>query len=222
MALAAGAAWGALNGVLVARARIPALIVTLGTMGMALGFSQLITGGVDVRAVPERLIDAVGTGEVLGIPSLVVVAVVAIVLMGLLLHVTRFGKWTFAIGSNEEAARRVGIDTRRHLLRVYTLAGCLSGLAGFMAIARFGTTTIAGHAADNLATISAVVLGGTSLFGGRGPVFGTVVGIFIPILLLNGFVIVGIPPFWQTIAMGGVLIVAVWIDQAKRRLEAEG
>jgi ribose transport system permease protein len=87
-----------------------------------------------------------------------------------------------------------------------------------MSNARFSTTTINGHAMDNLATISAVVLGGTSLFGGVGSVFGTVVGVFIPIILLNGFVILGIPPFWQTVAMGAVLILAVWIDQLKRRL----
>jgi ribose transport system permease protein len=94
----------------------------------------------------------------------------------------------------------------------------LAGLAAMMSIARFSTTTINGHAMDNLATISAVVLGGTSLFGGVGTMMGTVIGVFIPIVLLNGFVILGIPPFWQTVAMGAVLIFAVWIDQIKRRV----
>ena len=86
-----------------------------------------------------------------------------------------------------------------------------------MSTARFATTTIGGHAMDNLGTISAVVLGGTSLFGGIGSIGGTVVGVFIPIILLNGFVILGIPPFWQTVATGAVLILAVWVDQLKRR-----
>jgi ribose transport system permease protein len=85
-----------------------------------------------------------------------------------------------------------------------------------MAVARFATTTIGGHSTDSLATISAVVLGGTSLFGGIGSIAGTVIGVFIPIVLLDGFVIIGIPPFWQTVTMGAVLIVSVWIDQLKR------
>lgn len=218
----AGAAWGLLNGVLVARARVPALIVTLGTLGMALGFAQILTGGLDVRAVPENLVGYVGTGTVLGIPTLVVIAAVVAAVAAYLLHLTRFGGWTYAVGSNQEAARRAGIPVRAQLLKVYTLAGALAGIAGVMAVARFGTTTIGGHASDNLATISAVVLGGTSLFGGRGAIFGTVVGVFIPVILLNGFVIIGIPPFWQTVTMGAVLIVAVWVDQLKRRAQQSG
>jgi ribose transport system permease protein len=102
------------------------------------------------------------------------------------------------------------------------LSGTLAGLAAVMANARFATTTIGGHAMDNLSTISAVVLGGTSLFGGIGSIAGTVIGVFIPIVLLNGFVILGIPPFWQTVAMGAVLILAVWIDQLKRRARERG
>jgi ribose transport system permease protein len=217
VAVAAGAFWGAVNGILIAVTRIPALIVTLGTLGMALGFAQIITGGVDVRAVPKLLVEYVGTGKIAGIPTLVVVAAIVAVLAGLWLHMTRFGERTFAVGSNFEAARRSGIPVRRQLIKVYVLCGTLAGVAAVMSVARFGTTTIGGHTVDNLATISAVVLGGTSLFGGIGTVFGTVVGVFIPVILLNGFVIVGIPPFWQTVAMGAVLILAVYIDQLKRR-----
>jgi len=216
-AVLAGAFWGAVNGVLIAVTRIPALIVTLGTLGMALGFAQIITGGLDVRAVPKLLIAYVGTGRIAGIPTLVVIAAVVAVLAGIALHMTRFGEWTFAVGSNREAARRSGIPVRRQLIKVYLLCGALAGVAGMMSVARFGTTTIGGHTVDNLATISAVVLGGTSLFGGIGTVFGTVVGVFIPVILLNGFVILGIPPFWQTVAMGAVLILAVYVDQLKRR-----
>jgi ribose transport system permease protein len=217
VAILAGAAWGLVNGTLVAAARIPALIVTLGTLGMSLGFAQIVTGGLDVRAVPELLVDHVGTGTIAGIPVLVIVAAIATVIAALLLHLTRFGSRTFAIGSNAEAARRAGIPVRSHTIKIYMLAGAMAGLGAMMAVARFSTTTIGGHAADNLSTISAVVLGGTSLFGGVGSIAGTVVGVLIPIVLLNGFVILGIPPFWQTVAMGGVLILAVWIDQLKRR-----
>ena len=217
VAVLAGAAWGAVNGFLIAVARIPALIVTLGTMGMALGFAQIITGGQDVRAIPGALIANVGTGKVAGIPALVVIAGLVTVVAAVSLHLTRFGERTFAVGSNMEAARRSGIPVRRQLIRVYVLCGALAGIAGLMSIARFSTTTIGGHTSDNLSTISAVVLGGTSLFGGLGSVFGTVFGVFIPVILLNGFVILGIPPFWQTVAMGAVLVLAVFIDQLKRR-----
>lgn len=216
-AVAAGAGWGVLNGLLVAFVRIPALIVTLGTMGMALGFARIITGGEDVRAVPEKLVGMVGTGTVAGVPTLIVIGAVVTALAAVVLHMTRFGGRAFAVGSNREAARRAGIPVRSQLLRVYALCGALAGVAGVMSIARFATTTIGGHTTDNLSTISAVVLGGTSLFGGVGGIPGTLVGVFIPITLLNGFVILGVPPFWQTVAMGAVLIIAVFLDQLKRR-----
>jgi ribose transport system permease protein len=216
-AIVAGMLWGAVNGVLVAVARIPALIVTLGSMGMALGFAQIATGGLDVRAVPELLVNHVGTGTIFGIPVLILIAVIVTVLAAILLHLTRFGSRTFAIGSSAEASRRAGIPVRWQTVQIYALAGALAGLGGVMALARFSTTTIGGHTADNLTTISAVVLGGTSLFGGVGSIVGTVIGVFIPIVLLNGFVIIGIPPFWQTVTMGAVLVLAVYIDQLKRR-----
>jgi len=217
VALASGAAWGAINGLLISRTRIPALIVTLGTMGMALGAAQVVTNGQDVRGVPALLVNAVGTGQVLGVPVLILIGVVVAIIAAIALNKTRFGVWTLATGSNTEAARRSGINVRSQLLKVYVISGMLAGLAGMLAVARFSTTTIAGHTQDNLATISAVVLGGTSLFGGVGTILGTVIGVFIPVVLLNGFVILGIPPFWQTIAMGAVLIVAVYIDQMKRK-----
>jgi ribose transport system permease protein len=217
VALLSGAFWGAINGVLVAAARVPPLIVTLGTFGMALGFAQILTNGTDIRAVPEILVDAIGSGAIAGVPVLVVIAAAVALVGAVVLHLTRFGVHVFAVGSDKEAARRAGIKVGRKLVAIYVLSGTLAGLAAMMSTARFATTTIGGHAMDNLSTISAVVLGGTSLFGGIGSIAGTVVGVFIPIVLLNGFVILGIPPFWQTVATGAVLILAVWIDQLKRR-----
>jgi ribose transport system permease protein len=217
VALASGAIWGAVNGILVAAARIPPLIVTLGTFGMALGFAQILTNGTDIRAVPETLVDAIGSGTIAGVPVLVAIAAAVALVGAIVLHLTRFGVHVFAVGSDKEAARRAGIMVGRKLVAIYVLSGTLAGLAAMMSTARFATTTIGGHAMDNLSTISAVVLGGTSLFGGIGSIAGTVVGVFIPIILLNGFVILGIPPFWQTVATGAVLILAVWIDQLKRR-----
>jgi len=217
VALLSGIFWGAINGVLVAVARIPPLIVTLGTFGMALGFAQILTNGTDIRAVPEILVDVIGSGAIAGVPVLVVIAAGVALVGAVILHLTRFGVHVFAVGSDKEAARRAGIQVGRKLVAIYVLSGALAGLAAMMSTARFATTTIGGHAMDNLSTISAVVLGGTSLFGGIGSIAGTVVGVFIPIVLLNGFVILGIPPFWQTVATGAVLILAVWIDQLKRR-----
>ena len=217
VALVSGAFWGAVNGALVAAVRIPPLIVTLGTFGMALGFAQILTNGTDIRAVPELLVDAIGSGAIAGVPVLVVIAGAVALVGAVILHLTRFGVHVFAVGSDKEAARRAGINVGRKLVTIYILSGALAGLAAMMSTARFATTTIGGHAMDNLSTISAVVLGGTSLFGGIGSIAGTVVGVFIPIVLLNGFVILGIPPFWQTVATGAVLILAVWIDQLKRR-----
>jgi ribose transport system permease protein len=216
--LIAGLAWGALNGFLVAVAKIPALIVTLGTLGMSLGAALLITGGVDVRSVPFKLVDDIGTGRFASqIPYLVLIAVAVAVVGGIVLGLTRFGRYTYAIGSNEEAARRAGIGVNLHLIKVYALAGLLSGLAGYLSLARFGTTTVGGHDTDNLNAIAAVVIGGTSLFGGVGTILGTVIGVFIPAVLQNGFVIAGVQPFWQQVAVGAVLIAAVYLDQLRRR-----
>jgi ribose transport system permease protein len=218
VALLAGLAWGTLNGFLVAKARIPPLIVTLGTLGMSLGAALLITGGVDERDVPFKLVNTIGSGRVAAqVPYLVIIAFAVALVFGVLLAATRFGRHTYAVGSNEEAARRAGIAVDRHLIKVYALAGTLSGLAGFLSVARFATTTIGGHDTDNLQAIAAVVIGGTSLFGGIGTMLGTVFGVFIPAVLQNGFVIVGVQPFWQQVAVGAVLIGAVYLDQLRRR-----
>jgi ribose transport system permease protein len=217
VSLAAGMAWGVLNGVLVAKANIPSFVVTLGTLGMALGSALLITGGVDEREVPFKLIDTIGTGRLFDqIPYLAIIALAVAAVFGVVLAKTRFGRYTYAVGSNEEGTRRAGVAVDRHLISVYALCGTLAGLAGFLSLARFATTTIGGHATDNLNAIAAVVIGGTSLFGGVGTMLGTLFGVFIPAVLQNGFVIVGVQTFWQQVAVGAVLIVAVYLDQIRR------
>jgi len=220
VAVACGLGWGVLNGLLITKARVPPLIVTLGTLGMALGLALIITDGVDIREVPPKLVTSIGVGRVFDqIPWLVVIAIAVVLIFGVMLHMTRFGRHTYAIGSNDEAARRAGINVDRHLIAIYAISGLLSGLAGFMSLARFATTTIGGHATDNLQAIAAVVLGGTSLFGGVGTVLGTVVGVFIPAVLQNGFVITGVETFWRDVAVGAVLIAAVYLDQLRRRTQ---
>jgi ribose transport system permease protein len=218
VALAGGLAWGLINGFLVAKAKIPAFIVTLGTLGMSLGAALVISGGVDEREVPFKLITTIGTGRAIyQVRYLVLIAFAVAIVFGVILAATRFGRYTYAVGSNEEAARRAGIPVDRHLLKIYALAGTLAGLAGFLSLARFSTTTLGGHDTDNLQAIAAVVIGGTSLFGGIGTMLGTLFGVFIPAVLQNGFVIIGVNPFWQSIAVGAVLIAAVYLDQLRRR-----
>lgn len=218
-----GLAWGIFNGVLIAKAKIPPLIVTLGTLGMALGSAQIITKGIDIREVPAVMQDSIGYGNVFGqVPTLTVIALVFVIIGAIVLHGTRFGRFTYAVGSNEEAARRVGLKVDRHLIRIYALSGLLAGVAGILSLAQFNTTAIAGQTQTNLNVIAAVVIGGTSLFGGIGTIFGTVVGLFIPAVLQNGFVIVGVQPFWQQVAVGAVLIVAVYVDQVRRAAAQRG
>jgi len=217
VALASGAAWGLLNGILIARAKIPPLIVTLGSFGAAQGAALLLNNGSNVSNIPDELTGTLGFGTYFGVPNLVLLAAVVTAVGALVLSKTRFGRYTYAVGSNEEAVRRVGISVRGHLTRVYLLAGALAGLAGFMALAFFRTASVTGHDTDNLNAIAAVVLGGTSVFGGSGSALGTVFGVFIPAVLQKGFVIIGVNRYWQPIAVAIVLVAAVWFDQSRRK-----
>ena len=215
-ALAAGGAWGLFNGFCISRLRVSALITTLGTMGSALGVSYLLTDGNDIRTVPDTLI-AVGAGSLFGIPDLVIVSALITVIGMVWLHMTRYGRHTFLVGSNPEASRRAGINVGNHLLSLYVLSGLLAGVAAMLSLGRFSTTTLEGHGTDPLEAITAVVLGGTSLSGGSGTLIGTVIGVFIPAVLANGFIIMGVQPFWQMVVIGFVVIAAVYADQLKRQ-----
>jgi ribose transport system permease protein len=221
-ALASGIVWGTLNGFLIAKAKIPPLIVTLGALSVALGLAQVITGGIDIRSVPAALTDFNTYINLLGIPALPFVALVVVIIGGIVLHKTRFGRYTYAVGSNELGTRRVGINVDRHLIMVYALSGACAGLGAVLALAQFGTTTIAGQSLTNLNVIAAVVIGGTSIFGGEGSIFGTVVGLFIPAVLQAGFVIIGVEAFWQGVAVGTVLVAAVYVDQSRRAAALRG
>jgi ribose transport system permease protein len=223
VAIVAGLAWGVINGVLIARAKVPPLIVTLGSLGMALGLAEVITKGVDLRDVPTVLVNNIGFGNIVWkIPYLSVVAAVIVVIGIVVLHRTRFGMYTYAVGSNPEAGRRVGMNVDLHLIKIYGISGLLAGVAGFLNLAFFQSTTIGGQSNTNLNVIAGVVIGGTSLFGGYGSIFGSIVGLFIPATLQDGFVIVGIQPFWQQVVVGAVLIGAVYVDQNRRASALRG
>ncbi|GHF43983.1 ribose transport system permease protein [Deinococcus metalli] len=220
--LGTGLLAGLINGLLIVKARVPSIIVTLGTLSVAQGAAYVITGGVDLYSVPQVMLDTLGQGRVLGLPVPILVAVAAVLVGAFVLSQTRFGQYTSAIGSNAEAARRAGINVDRVAITLYLISGAGAGLAGFMSLARFGSTTLAAHQNDNLTALLGVVLGGTSLFGGTGTVVGTAIGVFIPGVLSNGLVMMHVVPYWQYIIVGVVLIGVVYIDLVKRRGRTEG
>jgi ribose transport system permease protein len=217
VALGSGLAWGSVNGFLVARGQIPPFIVTLATLGMALGAAQLIADGNDIAQVPADLVIHVGVAKLAGVPVVALIAGVVFIAAAWTLRRTRFGRYTYAIGSDAVAAERAGIDVRRHLVKVYALAGVAYGLVAYLSLARFSTTSLGGHNGDALNAIAAVALGGTSLFGGVGTALGSLIGVFIPAVLQNGLVIASVQPYWQQIAVGVALLAALYADQVRRR-----
>ncbi len=214
----AGTTWGIINGTIITKLRLPPFIVTLGTFGMTFGFGDLIDGGSYLPApVPPALSNHFGSGKIFGLYAPIYVAVFFLIVAHIVFHHTRFGRHTAAIGSNDEAARRTGIAVDRHIIKVYALAGFLAGVAAVLDLAIFTNTTSISHQTDNLGAIGAVVIGGTSLFGGVGTILGSAVGAFIPTVLQNGLVIEAVQPFWQEVVVGAAIILAVYLDQVRRR-----
>ena len=221
-AVLAGLLWGLLNGLLTTRGGISPLIATLGTFAAATGLAFVLAGGQDMHGVPDSLANTLGFGGVLGVPYTVLIALAVAGAAAFVMSQTRFGRYTMAIGSNEEAVRRAAVNVNRHIVKVYMLSGALAGLSGYVSLARFQTTTLNGHQTDMLQAILAVVIGGTSLSGGVGTVLGTVVGVAIPSVLTDGFVILGFEPFWQQVALGAALVAVVMVDQRRRRNKSRG
>lgn len=214
--LAVGALFGAVNGILVVYAKIPSFLVTLGTLSIGLGLAYVLTNGVDITGVPRALQMGFGVANVAGIPVIIPTALVICVLVGILLAKTKFGRHTYAVGSNSEAARRSGIRVGRQQIRIFILAGVLAAAAGIVDLARFGTTNVSGHSTDALLAISAVAIGGASIYGGSGGMGGTVAGVLIPVIITDGLVVRGVQPFWQGVAVGLLILVAVGIDIHRR------
>ena len=207
---------GYVNGLLISRLRIPPFIGTLGMYGVARGAAFLLAGGTTVP-VSNAFFAQLGNGRVFGIPYLVIITALFVLGMHYLLSQTRFGQHNYAIGANEQAARRAGIDIRRHTLRLYVLSAMCAGLGGALYAARF--TAGAAQAGEPLLLdcIAAVVIGGASLFGGSGSIMGTVAGALVIAVIQYGLVFVNVEPFWQFIAVGVVIIISVLIDQMQRR-----
>lgn len=223
VALLAGTFWGVVNGLLITLMRLPPFIVTLGTYGMTFGFGNLLSGGSYLGApVPTGFTSDFGNAKFLGVYYPMWLALGFLLVAHVIFQYARFGRYTRAVGSNAEGSRRAGIAVDRHLVKVYALAGFLAGLAGVLDLAIYTNTTSVSHLQDNLNAISAVVLGGTSLFGGMGSVLMSSVGAFIPTVLQNGLVIRNVQPFWQEVTVGATIILAVYLDQLRRRRSAGG
>jgi ribose transport system permease protein len=217
VAIAAATIPGTVNGLLVSRLKIPPFIGTLGMYGVARGAAFLLAGGTTVP-VSNGLFASLGNGRVWGVPYLVIVTAIFVLVMHYFLSQTRFGQHNYAIGANEQAARRAGIDIKGHILRLYILSAMCAGLGGSLYAARF--TAGAAQAGEPLMldSVAAVVIGGASLFGGSGSILGTVAGALVIAVIQYGLVFLDVEPFWQFIAVGVVIIISVLIDQAQRQL----
>ena len=217
-ALASGALVGWVNGTLITRLRLTPFVVTLGMLSICTGGIYLLNGGRNVGTIPD-IVGAAGSFAIGGwMPVTVLVAAVFCIVCAVVLAQTRFGLRTYAVGSNPLGAGRAGIDVRRHLVKIYTLAGFLAAVAGLMVMARFASASVQAGANDELDAITAVVIGGASLFGGRGTILGTVVGSFVITVMVTGLILIGVQPFWQQVAVGAILILAVAMDQLRDRL----
>lgn len=218
VALASGVGWGLVNGLIITRTRVTPFIVTLGTLGMATGGAYLFTNdGSSIATIPGQLGQWTNTSILGWIPVLFLIGALASVTIGWLLTQTRFGVRTYAIGSNAKSAVVAGIDVRRHLLWVYGLSGLIAGVDGFLVTARFVTASPLAGADDLLSAIAAVVIGGASLFGGKGTVAGTFLGSVIIGVLLSGLILLGLQSYWQTVATGMVIVLVVGVDEYQHR-----
>jgi fructose transport system permease protein len=211
--------FGLLNGLLVTRARLPAFIVTLGTMNIAFALTQIYSKSQVVSNLPDAL-TALGNTFALGETQVswgTLLMLALYVVAWRLLADTAPGRHLYAVGNHAEAARLTGIRVERVLLAVYVLAGFFYGLAALLTVARTGVGDPQAGSTENLDTITAVVLGGTSLFGGRGVILGSLVGAVIVGVFRNGLTLMGVPSVVQTLITGVLVILAVAADRLSHR-----
>lgn len=211
-ALAAGAAIGLFNGLIIAKFAVPAFMVTLATLSIGRGLVIAITDGVPIQVLPGP-VTFLGQGFWLGIPLPVWTMLVLAVLVTLLLTRTRFGWYVYATGGNEDATRLCGIRVDRVKIGVYLLAGLLAGVGGLLLTARLGVGDTTAGLGYELDVIAAAVIGGTSLRGGIGNVVGVIYGAALLAVVRNGLVLTGVTEYWQQIVIGGVIATAVLIDR---------
>jgi predicted ABC-type sugar transport system permease subunit len=208
---------GFINGFLVTKLKIPPFIGTLGMYGVARGAGFIIADGMTVPVNNDWLYK-IGTGKILGIPILVLVAIITVIVFHFILSQTKFGQYTYAIGGNREAAIRSGINVDRHIILIFMISSFCAFLAGLVYTARFSAGAAQAGEPMLLDSIAAVFIGGASFYGGSGKIIGTVVGALVIAVIQFGLVFVDVDSFWQFLAVGLVIIIAVLIDQSKAHI----
>jgi ribose transport system permease protein len=219
--IATGAFIGFVNGVNIAKLKLPAFIATLGMMMITKGLSLVVSGAKPIYFNDTPNFAKISTGSILSIPIGVLIFFAAALLANVILNKTLLGRYTFSIGSNLQATRLSGINTDRWLIVIHTFAGIFVGLAGVIMAARLNSAQPALGQGYELDAIAAVVIGGTSLSGGKGTITGTVIGAFLMSTLLNGLRIMSVPQEWQTVLTGIIVIAAVFADIYRRDQQAK-
>jgi ribose transport system permease protein len=220
-AVAVGGIIGLTNGLLISYVRIVPFVATLATMGAAAGMSLVITGGVQIAGAPNAVI-LIGNVRYFGMLTVPVMAVLLIIVIAWAsLSRTRFGRWTYAIGSNLFASRAAGINVQKHFLKIYMLSGVLSALAGAFVYFRLGSGSPLSGRGGELSAIAAAVIGGVSLQGGVGRLTGVVLGALITTSILSGLILVGVEPNWQQIVVATLIAMAVGVQGLGRIASAQ-
>jgi ribose transport system permease protein len=224
MAIVTGMTCGLTSGTFVTKLKIPPFIATLGMMMVTKGLSMVISGTKPIYFTDTPGFSSISMDSIVGsllpsipMPNAVLILFLLAILASLVLNKTLLGRYTFALGSNEEAVRLSGVNVDRWKIAVYTLAGAICGLAGLLMASRLNSAQPALGQGYELDAIAAVVIGGTSLSGGEGTILGTIIGAFIISTLTNGLRILSVPQEWQTVVTGIIIIVAVYLDILRRR-----
>jgi len=210
--LALGALIGAIQGFFISYEGIPAFIVTLAGFSIIRGVALLVTGGYSIPIDPASPFNSIGRAWLFGVPVPALIAFFVLVIAFLTFNETPFGRYVTSIGANTEAVRRAGVNTRFIALLVYVLSGSAAALAGIILASRLGSGSANSGQGFELTVIAAVVLGGTSLFGGRGTIIGTVLGALTVAVIGNGLILAHLSPFLTPIVTGTIILIAIWLN----------
>ncbi len=210
--LLCGAMIGAIQGFFIAYEGVPAFIVTLAGLSVIRGFALLLTGGYSIPVDPASGFGDIGRAWILGLPLPALLAMAVLAVVYIVFNATRFGRYVTGMGSNAEAVRRAGVDIRRTGLAVYMISSASAALAGVILTARLGSGSSNAGLGFELDVIAAVVLGGTSLFGGRGTVVGTILGALTVAVIANGLILSHMSPFLSPIVTGFIILGAIWLN----------
>ncbi|MBV8568753.1 MAG: ABC transporter permease [Methylobacteriaceae bacterium] len=217
-ALVLGALIGLVNGLFATRLRLNPLIVTLGTMSIVSGTALILTGGL-TKPLMVRGFNWIGSGYVLGVPIPPILMMATYIVLAIVLRRTQFGRFVYAVGGNAEASRLIGLPVERVQIVLYVVSGISGAVAGTMLAAMLGAAAPNAASQHLLTVIAAIILGGTSLYGGRGSVWGTLLAVLILGTLNNGLTLLDVSSFWQDVTRGIVLLLAVAVDQLRLRLQ---